>query len=201
MSKKIIAIFGGSFNPPINSHVSLAKSIIEKVENIEKVIFVPVSTKYQKQDLASDEDRLNMLKIICKKNEKIEVSDVELKSKKQLYTIQTLNYFRKLYNNNQIFFVMGTDNLKEFETWKTPEKVLKDFKIIVLERDKDNIEKIIRESKLLSNNKERIIRVEGINRINLSSTNIRNKIKNKENVEDYIDKDVYKYIKGNNLYT
>lgn len=200
MSKKIIAVFGGSFNPPINSHVCLAKSIIEKVNNIEKVIFVPVSTKYQKRDLAQDTDRLNMLEIICKKHDNLEVSDIELKSKEQLYTIQTLNYFKEQYKGNKIYFVMGTDNLKEFETWRTPEKILKDFKIIVIERDKDDLDKIIEESKLLSKNKKSIIRVEGIDRIDLSSTMIRNKIKNDEDIEEYVDKDVLKYIKDNNLY-
>ena len=200
MSKKIIAVFGGSFNPPINSHVSLAKSILEKVNNIEKVIFVPVSTKYQKQDLAPDEDRLNMLKIICDKNENIEVSDIELKSKKQLYTIQTLKYFRKLYKDNQIYFVMGTDNLKEFETWRKPKKILKNFKIIVIERNEDNLEEIINSSKLFKSYEDSIVRVEGVERINLSSTIIREKIKNNEDIEEYIDKDVLEYIRKKELY-
>ena len=199
-NKNVIAVFGGSFNPPINSHVSLAKSILEKVNNIEKVIFVPVSTKYQKIDLAPDTDRLNMLKIICDKYESLEVSDIELKSKEQLYTIQTLNYFKEQYKENKIYFIMGTDNLKEFETWRTPEKILKDFKIIVLERNKDDLDKITEESKLLTKNKKSIIRVEGIDRIDLSSTIIRNKIKNNEDIEEYVDRDVLKYIKDNKLY-
>ena len=55
MNKKVIAVFGGSFNPPINSHCLLAKQIIEKCDVIEKLIFVPVSTKYQKSKLAEDE--------------------------------------------------------------------------------------------------------------------------------------------------
>jgi len=46
--KKILAIFGGSFNPPLNSHFSLAQQIVNEYENIEKVIFVPVNSKYEK---------------------------------------------------------------------------------------------------------------------------------------------------------
>ena len=200
MSKKIIAIFGGAFNPPINSHINLAKKIIEKLDNIEKLIFVPVSTKYKKIALESDEHRFNMLKIICDKDKKIEVSDLELRTKEQLYTIQTLNYFKKQYENYEIYFVMGADNLKEIETWEKPEEILKNYKIIALERGKDSIQKIIKSSELLRKNKDSIIKINGIRRINLSSTMIRKKIKNKEDISKFIDKDVLEYIKNNGLY-
>ncbi|MBO4816487.1 MAG: nicotinate (nicotinamide) nucleotide adenylyltransferase [Clostridia bacterium] len=200
MSKKIIAIFGGAFNPPINSHVFLAKQIIEKLNNIEKLIFVPVSTKYKKQNLIEDEHRLNMLQIICNKEEKMEVSDVEIKSEKQLYTIQTLNYFKTLYKKNQIYFIMGTDNLKELDTWKDPKEILKKYKIIVLEREDDDLEKIIASNELLRKYKKNIIKIEGINRIYLSSTMIRDKIKRGESIKEFIDEDVLEYIKNNGLY-
>ena len=200
MQKKIIAIFGGSFNPPINSHIYLAKQIIEKLENIEKLIFVPVSTKYKKQELVGDKHRYNMLKIICDKKKKIEVSSIEMDSKKQLYTIETLNYFKELYKGYNIYFVMGTDNIKELENWKTPEEILKKYKIIVLERENDNLAEIIKNSELLKNNKESIIKINGIDRIFLSSTMIREKIKKGENIEEFIDKDVLKYIQENKLY-
>ena len=200
MQKKIIAIFGGSFNPPINSHIYLAKQIIEKLENIEKLIFVPVSTKYKKQELVGDKHRYNMLKIICDKEKKIEVSSIEMDSKKQLYTIETLNYFKELYKGYNIYFVMGTDNIKELENWKTPEEILKKYKIIVLERENDNLAEIIKNSELLKNNKESIIKINGIDRIFLSSTMIREKIKKGENIEEFIDKDVLKYIQENKLY-
>ena len=200
MQKKIIAIFGGSFNPPINSHIYLAKQIIEKLENIEKLIFVPVSTKYKKQELVGDKHRYNMLKIICDKEKKIEVSSIEMDSKKQLYTIETLNYFKDIYKNDDIYFIMGTDNIKELENWKTPEEILKKYKIIVLERENDNLAEIIKNSELLKNNKESIIKINGIDRIFLSSTMIREKIKKGENIEEFIDKDVLKYIQENKLY-
>ena len=200
MTKKIIAIFGGAFNPPINSHVFLAEQIIEKLNNVEKLIFVPVSTKYKKQELIEDKHRLNMLKIICSKEEKMEVSDIEIKSEKQLYTIQTLNYFKDVYKNNQIYFVMGTDNLKELETWKEPEVILKNYKIIVLEREEYNLEEIIDSNKLLKKNKNSIIKIKEIEKIFLSSTMIREKIKKGESIKEYIDNDVLEYIRKNGLY-
>lgn len=200
MDKKIIAVFGGSFNPPINSHISLAKQILDKFQKIEKLIFVPVSTKYQKQELIEDKHRYNMLEIVCQKEEKLEVSNIEMTTDKQLYTIQTLDIFKEKYKENDIYFVMGTDNLKEIKTWRESERLLKNYKIIVLERENDKLENIIEESNLLTEYKNSLIKIDGIDKIFLSSTMIRDKIKNGQNVEEFIDKEVLKYIKENKLY-
>ena len=201
MNKKVITVFGGSFNPPINSHILLAKQIIEKCDIVEKLIFVPVSTKYQKSKLVSDEHRYNMLKLICKNEDKLEVSDIELKQDKQLYTIQTLDLLKEQYGQEyEIWFVMGTDNLKEICNWYTPERLLEDYKIIVLEREDDKLEELIEKNELLRKYKESLIKIEGIDRIFLSSTMIRNKIEDGKDVEEFIDKSVLKYIKDNKLY-
>ena len=201
MEKKVIAVFGGSFNPPINSHCLLAKQIIEKCSNVEKLIFVPVSTKYQKSKLASDEHRYNMLKLICENEDKLEVSNIELIQDKQLYTIETLDLLKKQFGESyEIYFVMGTDNLKEVDTWNSPERLLKEYKIIVLERENDKLEDVIQKNKLLEKYKKSLIKIEGIDKIFLSSTMIRDKIKNGENVEEFINTDVLEYIKDNKLY-
>ena len=200
MQNKGIAIFGGSFNPPINSHITLAKEIMNKFNSIEKLIFVPVSTRYQKQDLAQDEHRYNMLKLICNKEEMLQVSDIELKQEKQLYTIQTLDIFKQKYKDYDIYFVMGTDNLKELETWKEAERLLNEYKIIVLERDNDNLLQMLQKNSFLNKYKDSLIKIEGIDKIFLSSSMIREKIKNGEEVEQFIDEDVLEYIKENGLY-
>lgn len=200
MQKKSIAIFGGSFNPPLNSHSDLAKEVINNFKEIEKIIFVPVSTKYNKEDLVEDKHRYNMLNLICQKEEMFEVSDIELKSSKLRYTIETLNLLQTQYVDYNIYFIMGTDNLKELDTWKEANKILKNYKIIVLQREEDVFENIVNNSELLKENEQSLVNASKINKIHLSSTMIRNKIKNKENVEKFIDKDVLDYIRNNELY-
>ena len=85
-----------------------------------------------------------MLKLVCNNNEKLEVSNLEIESKRQLYTIETLRKFQQLYKEYEIAFITGSDNLKELSTWKKAEELVKEFKIYVLKRDKDNLEEIIR---------------------------------------------------------
>ena len=200
MEKKGIAIFGGSFNPPINSHFILAKEILTKYNRIEKIIFVPVSTKYKKDNLIADKHRYDMLKIMCNNQQKLEVSNIELITDKQLYTIQTLDFFKKMYKENEIYFIMGTDNLKEIKTWREPARLLEEYKIIVLERENDKLENIIKESELLIKYKNSLIKVDEIDKIFLSSTMIRDKIKKGEDVKEFINEEVFEYIKENKLY-
>lgn len=186
MEKKVIAVFGGSFNPPANSHISLAKQILENNSNIEKVIFVPVNVKYNKEGLASNEDRFFMLQKICENNEGLEVSDIEITSQRQLYTIETLRLIQEKYKEYEIYFVLGTDNLKELETWHEADELLKNFKMLVLERGNDDIELIIEDDDFLRKYKTSFIKLQNIKKINLSSTEIRDKVKRGESIKKLV---------------
>ena len=70
-----------------------------------------------------------MLKSICNSQENLEVSDLELKSERQLYTIETLRIIEEQKPEKEIYFLIGTDNLKELETWYKPDELLKTSKL------------------------------------------------------------------------
>lgn len=197
---KILAIFGGSFNPPLNSHFSLAQQIVNEYENIEKVIFVPVNSKYEKTGLISNEDRYNMLKLVCDKNDDFIVSDVEINQNRQLYTLETLEILQNKYPENTICFTLGTDNLKEFSTWNSPEKIISKFKILVLERDEDNMDDIIENDTFLKKHKEAFIKLKENIRSNISSTFVREKLKRNKSIRYLTPDEVFYYIKEHNLY-
>lgn len=200
MKKNQIVIFGGCFNPPLNSHFSLAEQILNEYSEIEKMIFVPVNSKYEKLDLITNEHRYQMLKIVCDKNEKFEVSKIEIDSERPLYTIETLRKFQQRYTENEIAFVMGSDNLKELETWQKAEELVKEFKIYVLKRDKDNIEEIIQKNDFLNKNKGSFVKVENNITTNLSSTFVREKIRNNKSIRYLTPEEVMFYIMENKLY-
>ena len=198
MDKKIIGVFCGSFNPPLFSHLSFAENLIN--EGLEKVIFVPVSSRYNKKGLIEDIHRLNMLKLICDKNDKFEVSDIELKSDEWMRTVDTLNAIKKLYPEYEIRLIIGTDNLKELYWWYEIENLLQNYKVIVLARDEDNIDEIISEDELLSKYKNSFIKTKLAIRTNLSSTYVRNLIKEKKKIRYLLPDEVIDYIYKNNLY-
>ena len=197
---KIIVVFGGSFNPPLNSHFSLAEQIVSEYENVEKIIFVPVNEKYQKKGLLENKYRYEMLKCVCDKNEKFEVSDIELRNERQLYTIETLEEIQKIYPNKTIWFTTGSDNLRELNTWEKADELVKKFKVLVLERDEDCLEDIINNDRFLKENEKSFIKVKNNVRSGLSSSFVREKIREGKSIRYFTPDEVYSYIKANNLF-
>lgn len=184
-----IGIFGGCFNPPHLMHKNIPIYLIE-MRYIDKVIYVPTESSYNKKGLIRFKDRYNMLNLMIDDNPNLEVSDIADKGYK--YTYQVLDYFNN--DDNDIYFICGSDNLKEFKTWKNSEYILNNYKLLVIKRNNDNIDEITKKY-----NKNNII-ISKINENYLSSTIIRDKIKNKEYIKSELDSKVYKYVIKNNLY-
>lgn len=190
-----IGIFGGSFNPPHKMHLRIALDLINN-NYVDKVIFTPTGSKYKyKNNLVGDLDRLNMIKLLIKNVNNILVSDFELQEK-EVYTFETLNYFKNKYSSDEIFFICGLDNLSYIDKWKNSDELLLNNKFLVIKRSGDNEKDILDR---LNDYKENII-VTNVSPCDVSSTMIRNKILNNEDVLEFIDKEVFKYIKDNNLY-
>ncbi len=192
-----IGIFGGCFNPPHQMHKDIALNLI-KNNYLDKVIYVPTGNFYNKPNLVSDIDRYNMLKLMLKDTSNIEVSNYEFGKLK--YTYQTLTYFKNQYPNDDVYFILGSDNLKEIDSWKEYEYILSNFRILVIRRNDDNIDDIINK---YYNWKENIITA-NISLNYISSTQIRNYLKESGTINitsNMIDENVLEYIIKNQLYT
>lgn len=190
-----IGIFGGSFNPPHKMHKKIAIELIKK-HYLDKVIFVPTGSKYKyKNNLLSDKVRFEMLKLMCRDNNNLEVSDYELKEH-VVYTYETLNYFKNKYKDDEIYFICGTDNLSYIDKWKNGEDILSNNKLLVIKRNTDDINTLLDKYKDYKDN----IIVTDIKENEISSTKIREMIYNNKGVEDYLDNKVLDYIVRNKLY-
>ena len=190
-----IGILGGSFNPPHKMHLNMGLELLNK-NYVDKIIYVPTGSKYKyKNNLVADHHRFKMLEIMIKDNDKLDVSDYELKDE-VVYTCDTLKYFQENYPNDEIYFVYGADNLSYVDEWKNGIYLLENYKFLVIKRYTDDIEEIL---KRFSKYKDNII-VSDVEPDSLSSTEIRNKIKSGEGVFELLDKEVYEYILDNKLY-
>ncbi len=198
--KKQIVMFGGCFNPPLNSHFSLADQVANEYEEIEKIVFVPVNGKYQKVDLISNEHRYQMLKAVCDNNPNFEVSRVELDSSRPLYTVETLRELQKQYPDYEVAFLIGSDNLKELDTWEKAEELVTEFKIYVLERARDEIDQIIDANDFLKAHEQAFIPAKNNVTSNLSSTFVRRKIREGKGIRYLTPDEVVQYISENHLY-
>lgn len=192
-----IGIFGGSFNPPHKMHKEIAKELIKK-GYVDKIIFVPTGSKYEyKNNLESNEVRYTMLSLMCCKEKDITISKYELQDK-PIYTYQSLDHFQRRHQDDEVYFICGTDNLSYMDQWKRGKYILENYKILVIKRETDDIEPLLEKYKKY---KENIV-VTDVKEQKLSSTYIREEIKkgNYRNIKKYVDRKVYRYIRKNHLY-
>ena len=188
-----IGIFGGCFNPPHKMHKDIAVNLINN-KYVDKVIYVPTGNKYPKKELLSDQERYQMIELMIKDNENLLVSDYEFNTE-LTYTYQTLDYFNNKYKNDEIYFIMGADNLDEFDTWKNYQYILKKYKLLVINRGDFNQDKLL--EKYLEYKDNIIFAKQDINFI--SSTYIRANI-NDDSMLKYLDVDVLNYIRSKKFY-
>ena len=185
-----IAIYGGSFNPMHIGHEKIVDYVLNNL-NMDKIIIIPVGIpSHRENNLEQSDTRLKICKEIFKGNKKIEVSDIEIKSEGKSYTYDTLLKLMDLYGeNNEFFEIIGEDSLKSLKTWKNYEELLKICKFIVFRRKDD---KNIQIDKEFLNNKNIIILENEY--YDISSTEIRNMIKNNEDISSFVNKKVKKLI-------
>ena len=140
-----IALYGGSFDPIHIGHLITAQNVIENYD-VEKVIFIPshVTPLKNRKLEASDEDRLKMTYISTKNNNKFIVSDYEIMKKDDVsYTYNTLKYFKEIYPDEKIYFIVGTDRAKDLKKWYNIEELSKLVTFIFTARNGESLEEII----------------------------------------------------------
>lgn len=197
----LIGIICGSFNPIGIHHLIMGQTVLNNL-NMKKIVYVPVSDKYQKDSLknsVNETHRVEMLKLAIKDNPKFELNLVEiLNNSKQLKTIDTLGILSKSYNN-KLALIIGSDNLIGLPSWHKVEDLLKNYKVIVVTRGSDTLEEIIKSNDLLYRYKDNIIEVNVVN-TDISSTLIRNNIRNNKSINYLTSHKVVNYIHENSLY-
>ncbi|MCZ9838687.1 nicotinate (nicotinamide) nucleotide adenylyltransferase [Brachyspira hyodysenteriae] len=190
-----IAILGGTFDPPHLGHLILADTVITNCD-YDKVIFIPAKIPPHKNisGEASNEDRLNMLKLSIENDERFLLDEYELNNDGVSYTINTLNYLYKNYDiEGKIGLIIGADLVKDFDKWREPEKISEISNITVVNREEDN--------NLYKENIDKYnIKVIMAPRIDISSSLIRNRIKEKKGFRYFVKEKVYDYILSKNLY-
>ncbi len=187
-----IGVFGGSFDPIHNAHLQMAETSLKEF-NLDKIIFVPAYIPPHKTKLiASEKDRYNMLLDVIKNNKKYEIDTYEIDLQKVIYSYQMLDYIKSKNNKNNIKMIIGADSFNNLSTWKNVEYIAKEYGFIVFPRPNINIDIQSPYCKycLFSKN---IMK-------DISSTKIRQCLKEKKNIEKYIPKLVFDYIKKKGLY-
>jgi len=192
-------IFGGSFNPIHNGHIHLAESIRDNL-NLDRVIFVPskISPHKSNSEYVSEIHRLEMLRLALQKKKNFEVSDYELCHERISYSIYTVEHFKNLYPDDNLYLLIGSDMLMSFDKWYRFRDIMSLAVLAVIAREKDESEMLMQKASELSQYGKII--VSPVPPFLASSTEIRKKILKNENYACYLNKNVVQYITSNNLY-
>lgn len=198
-----IGFFGGTFNPPHLAHKRLALTF-QKEAALDKILVVPTFVPPHKvaPSLASGEDRLNMCRLMFREDI-FSVSDMELRRKGKSYSFDTLCELKKLYPDDRLFMIIGSDMLLSFHEWYRYRDILKLVTLCAASRDgKEGVRKLSEYASHtlgLDSRKGEIILSE-LPPVELSSTEIRSLLANGKDAEEYLGKEVSDYIKKRNLY-
>lgn len=198
---KKIALLGGSFNPFHNGHKAMLDAAIKGI-NPDTVIIMPAKKPPHKMAYmgVKDIDRFNMLKCLEKDYDNVIVSDMELKTPGFSYTKDTVFKLKKLYPDSIIYFIMGGDSIENFEKWREPDTIVKYACICVCIRNEANVDYVKDKITYLKDKIGGNYYILNFERIDISSTMIRNNILNNISCRGLLPDSILEYIIENNLY-
>lgn len=183
-----IGIFGGSFDPVHLGHINAIEEV-KYALNFDKIIVVPAFLSPHKVSTSLNmSTRLECVRLALKDYSNVEISDYEIKQETQVYTFDTLKYFQALYPDDDITLVIGTDQYLNFSKWYKYQSILDSFNVVVVNRYHDGIEI---EPPFQSVNTPVF---------ELSSTLIRQRMKDHAPFKHLVPREVYTYLKENNKY-
>ena len=201
MEKKTekILILGGTFNPIHNGHVSLMLNT-KKELSIEKGVLIPSYSPPHKTDggLISCDHRFNMCRLAAEENGFF-VSDIEILRKEKSYTIDTLNELKNQKPDTEIFFLCGADMFLTLLKWYDYENLKKLAVFCTAPRGENSYETVLKHKETIENSGGQAV-VFDFPVLDISSTMIRKKIQNGEDVSEFVPRNVEKYIYENKLY-
>ena len=134
VDKMRIAIIGGSFDPIHYGHIHMGLESIKQLK-VDEVWFMPTKiTPLKDRELTSVEDRVSMIKLAIEPYANFKLCTLELEREEKSYTIDTLRELKKRYKH-EFYWIIGNDQLEQFDRWKDPEKLVKMAQFVCFDRD------------------------------------------------------------------
>ena len=169
-------IFGGSFNPIHNGHISLARQLLDKARLSEVWLMVsPQNPLKQQEDLLDDELRLEMTRQALEGEKGLVASDYEFHLPRPSYTWNTLQHLSHDYPDREFLLLIGGDNWAHFDRWRHWKDILRQYDVVVYPRD-NHLGTI--EADLLP----------------VSSTDIRQRVKHGEDIQGLVPDSIVKQV-------
>lgn len=198
-----IGIYGGSFDPIHTGHLILAEQCRTQA-NLDQIWFVPCATNPHKPDgpIAKNRQRKEMIQLAISGHEPFQFSSIELDRGDVSYTIDTLMTFSETYPDDELFLLMGSDSLEEFENWKDPAKICELAVPLIINRpgakpvDLGVVQSMVDEERFKQIKTSQMTSF----LIEISSSEIRKRVRNGETIRYLLPRGVERYLQTQKLY-
>ena len=189
---KKIGIYSGSFNPIHHGHVMLANYLVE-FSDLDELWFVvtPQNPLKKKEDLLDDDERLKMVQLAIGDDPRIRVSDIEMHLPTPSYTINTLTALSEQYPDSEFVFICGMDSLQNLKHWREYQRILDNYELLVFPREGYDGGELVNYPS---------VTVLKTPILEVSSTFIRQCVKEGRDVRHFMPEKAYVYMKTNRFY-
>lgn len=197
-----IGIMGGTFDPIHNGHLMLGE-YAKKLFELDEIWFMPNGNPPHKLNSnieSQTKHRVEMVKLAIEGREGFNIQLYEVERKEVNYSYLTMQHFNEAFPQNDFYFIIGADSLFAFESWKHPELLVKSCKILAAYRDGKNSIEMKNQIQYLNEKYGAEIILLNTPDVDISSSNIRRKIKQNEDISDLVPESVFSYIQSNNLF-
>lgn len=195
-----VGLYFGTFNPIHIGHLIISNYVAEYTD-LDQVWLVvsPQNPLKNKKSLLEDYHRLDIVHVAIKDNDKLRVSDIEFRMPRPSYTADTLAYLKEKHPNNEFHLIMGEDNLRTFHKWKNREYIIENHKLYVYPRvltvqEEQEIQEIGSVTKSEYYTHKNVVMLSDAPVMRLSSSFIRQAIKENKDVRYLLTDVVHQYI-------
>ncbi|QGU00028.1 Nicotinate-nucleotide adenylyltransferase [Candidatus Syntrophocurvum alkaliphilum] len=201
MKNKAIGILGGTFDPIHFGHL-IAGEYARHEFDLDRIIFIPSARPPHKDNVnvLDSNHRYNMVKLATQENMFFEVSTLEMERQGYSYTVDTVKYFATRYEEAEIYFIMGVDALLFINTWKNLDELIAMCKFIIVTRPGYELNQNDQCFNNLPSNFWESIEFLEIPGMDISSTDIRDRVQQNKTIKYLLPRLVEEYIKKHNLY-
>ena len=196
-----VGIMGGTFDPVHIGHLIIAEKAREQF-HLDEVLFIPSGTPYMKNvdEVLPGSIRTEMTKLAIEENPLFSISTIEIEKEGCTYTYETLEALHDKNPNTEYYFILGADSLFAMEHWKNPEKIFADCHILAALRNDKNTEEMEAQTAYLKGKYNADISLIKTGHIEISSSMIRELVKDGHSIRYLVPDAVYDYIIKNKLY-
>ena len=197
-----IGIIGGTFDPIHNGHLLLGDYAYQ-LYKLDEVWFMPNGNPPHKENSSikvPTEKRVEMVKRAIRDIPYFSLQTHEVDRREVSYSYQTMEYLRTVYPEYEFYFIIGADSLFSIEDWMCPERLLKTCTVLAAYRDKTSTSEMLNQIRYINQKYKADVRLLDAPNVDVSSSEIRQRIQNSENVSHLLPERVKSYIETENLY-